>query len=51
MFNPFRYSLILAFTVLALVSPVRAVGPYLGSNAPNALLLLPPPPALGSVED
>jgi acid phosphatase (class A) len=51
MFKSFRSSLFLAVAVLALAGPVRALGPYLGSNAPNALLLLPPPPALGSVED
>jgi len=51
MLKTFRSSLFLAVAVFALACPVRALGPYLGSNAPNALLLLPPPPALGSVED
>lgn len=33
------------------VIPLHASGPYLGSNAPNAVLLLPPPPPQGSAED
>ena len=45
----------LFFTAVFLCSiaavPLRALGPYLGSNAPNAVLLLPPPPPAGSVED
>lgn len=48
----FRFPLFLIVGLLVLATaPLRATGPYLGSNAPNALLLLPPPPSAGSVED
>jgi acid phosphatase (class A) len=41
------FSLLLALSV----APTLAAGPYLGSGAPDAIQLLPPPPAPGSVED
>jgi acid phosphatase (class A) len=48
----FRILIFLFIGLFALaVVPLQALGPYLGNNAPNALLLLPPPPLPGSVED
>jgi len=43
------FTAVFLFSIAAV--PLRALGPYLGSNAPNALLLLPAPPPAGSVED
>jgi len=41
---------VLIFFVLATGS-LQAMGPYLGSDAPDAITLLPPPPPAGSPED
>lgn len=50
MFKHLRFSAVFAVLVLA-ASPLFAFGPYLGKDAPDALKLLPPPPAAGSEED
>lgn len=48
MFSRFSFlSLLLALTI----APLMAAGPYLGADAPDAVKLLPPPPAAGSAED
>lgn len=45
-----RFFLIPMLLVLA-GAPLRAAGPYLGADAPDAVKLLPPPPVAGSPED
>ena len=48
----FRRLALTAGVLLVLASvPLHAAGPYLGSNAPDAIALLPPPPPAGSPED
>jgi acid phosphatase (class A) len=46
-----HWALIGAVFCTLVSSSLWANGPYLGSDAPDAVLLLPPPPALGSPED
>jgi acid phosphatase (class A) len=45
-----RFLFAVVFFVCA-TAILQAAGPYLGSDAPDALALLPPPPPAGSVED
>jgi acid phosphatase (class A) len=45
-----RFFFALVFFICA-TAVLQAAGPYLGIDAPDALALLPPPPAVGSVED
>jgi len=47
-----RYATLIAALFIALTAgSLQASGPYLGSDAPDAIALLPPPPPAGSPED